>query len=159
ANRFLGTDLRIQALPEVFDLWADGIDLVVFEEFGAGMAALHRQTEAERAELFRDPAYRRKFKKQWRNRIMPKAFPRDFRYSKILECPDSELVGKSFAEVARERGQDEVDTFLDLLAEHGRKLRWYTVMGNDRRPELEWIVSRPDVLIGFSDAGAHLRQM
>ncbi|WP_129574550.1 MULTISPECIES: hypothetical protein [Sorangium] len=32
---------RLQALPEVFDLWADGIDLVVFEELGAGAAALH----------------------------------------------------------------------------------------------------------------------
>lgn len=39
------------------------------------------------------------------------------------------------------------------------RLGWYTVMANDRRPKLEQIVSHPDVLIGFSDAGAHLRQM
>src|SRR5205823_1419637 len=35
ANRIFGADFRWQALPEVFDLWSDGIDLVVFEEFGA----------------------------------------------------------------------------------------------------------------------------
>ncbi len=35
----LGADFRWQALPEPFDLWADGVDLVVFEEFGAGAAA------------------------------------------------------------------------------------------------------------------------
>ncbi|MEO6574495.1 MAG: amidohydrolase family protein, partial [Polyangiaceae bacterium] len=29
-NRFLGASFRWQALPEPFDLWADGIDLVVF---------------------------------------------------------------------------------------------------------------------------------
>src|SRR5262249_17930559 len=29
----------------------------------------------------------------------------------------------------------------------------------DRRGELEWIVRHRDVLIGFSDAGAHLRNM
>jgi N-acyl-D-aspartate/D-glutamate deacylase len=33
------------------------------------------------------------------------------------------------------------------------------VMANDRPRELERIVSHPDVLIGFSDAGAHLRNM
>ena len=32
-------------------------------------------------------------------------------------------------------------------------------MANDRPRPLEWIMSHPDVLIGFSDAGAHLRQM
>ncbi|MEZ6186617.1 MAG: hypothetical protein R3F62_16610 [Planctomycetota bacterium] len=32
-------------------------------------------------------------------------------------------------------------------------------MGNDRPRWLEWIVTHPDILIGFSDAGAHLRNM
>jgi N-acyl-D-aspartate/D-glutamate deacylase len=32
-------------------------------------------------------------------------------------------------------------------------------MANDRLGPLEWISAHPDVLIGFSDAGAHLRQM
>jgi N-acyl-D-aspartate/D-glutamate deacylase len=58
ANRFLRADFRMQALPNPFDLWADGIDLVVFEEFAAGAAALHLQTEVERRELFADEEYR-----------------------------------------------------------------------------------------------------
>lgn len=41
----------------------------------------------------------------------------------------------------------------------GGALRWYTVVGNDRPRWLEWILSRPDILVGFSDAGAHLRNM
>jgi N-acyl-D-aspartate/D-glutamate deacylase len=32
-------------------------------------------------------------------------------------------------------------------------------MGNDRPGPLRYIVSHPDILVGFSDAGAHLRQM
>jgi N-acyl-D-aspartate/D-glutamate deacylase len=68
-------------------------------------------------------------------------------------------VGRSFAEVAQARGEHVVETFLDLVARHGPALRWYTVMGNDRRGPLEKIVSHPDILIGFSDAGAHLRNM
>ncbi len=159
ANRFLRADFRWQALPELFDLWADGIDLVVFEEFGAGAAALHLQDAAARARLLLDPAYRRRFRAQWTSRLLPKVFHRDFNQSKILRCPDASVVGKSFAEVARERGVDPVDAFLDLVARHGTALRWYTVMANDRRGPLEAIVAHPDILVGFSDAGAHLRQM
>jgi N-acyl-D-aspartate/D-glutamate deacylase len=158
-NTVLRADFRWQALPEVFDLWADGIDLVVFEEFGAGAAALHLQDVTERAALLRDPKYRDWFRRQWTSKLLPKAFHRNLDWSEILECPDASLVGKSFAEVARARGIRVLDVFLDLIATYGAKLRWYTVMANDRRPTLEWIVSHPDVLIGFSDAGAHLRNM
>ncbi len=158
-NRFLRADFRMQALPEVFDLWADGIDLVVFEEFGAGTAALHLQDSVKRAELLRDPAYRERFKKEWRSRFMPRAFHRKLKHCKVLACPDAKLVGRTFTEIATERGLDEVDLFLDLVAEHGDALRWFTIMGNDRPHALEWIVNHPDILIGFSDAGAHLRNM
>ncbi|GHG92573.1 amidohydrolase family protein [Comamonas sp. JC664] len=159
ANRLLGADFRWQALPEIFDLWADGIDLVVFEEFGAGAAALHLQDAAARAGLLREPAYRDRFRREWTNRFLPRAFHRDFNESRILECPDASVVGKSFAEVARAQGRDAVDVFLDLIATHGDALRWYTVMANDRREELERICRHPDILMGFSDAGAHLRNM
>ncbi len=158
-NLVLGGDMKWQALPEPFDLWADGIDLVVFEEFGAGAAALHLEDQAARAELLRDPSYRERFRREWTDRFLPRAFHRDFNESLVLACPDPSVVGKSFAAVARERGEDAVDTFLDLVAKHGKKLRWYTVMANDRPHTIESIVAHPDVLIGFSDAGAHLRQM
>lgn len=158
ANRLLGADVRMQALPEPFDLWADGIDLVVFEELAAGAAALHLQ-EAARAQLLRDPEYRAWFKRQWRSRWLPRAFHRRFAESLVLACPDASCVGRSFAQLAEERGQEPEDAFLDLVAEHGTSLRWYTLMGNDRPEWLRWIVAHPDVLIGFSDAGAHLRNM
>ena len=159
ANRFLGADIRMQALPNVFDLWADGIDIVVFEEFEAGAAALHLTDAVKRSELLKDPAYRARFRKQWKNKLLPRAYHRNFKHSTILECPDPSVVGKSFAELAAERGAASVDVFLDLVAEHGKALRWYTVMGNDRPQWLAKIVSHPDILIGFSDAGAHLRNM
>lgn len=158
ARWLLRADLRMQALPEPFDLWADGMDLVVFEEFGAGAAALHLKDPRQRAALLKDPAYRERFKREWRRRWKPRAFHRDLSIATVLAAPDASLVGKSFAELAAP-GQDPVDRFLDLVIEHGAALRWYTVMGNDRPRWLEWIVSHPDILIGFSDAGAHLRNM
>jgi N-acyl-D-aspartate/D-glutamate deacylase len=113
----------------------------------------------ERAKLLDDPAYRARFKRQWKSKFLPRVFHRDFNQSKILRAPDASLVGKSFAQVARERGEDVCDTFLSLVAQHGKALRWYTVMANDRPEVLAQIVRHPDVLIGFSDAGAHLRNM
>lgn len=159
ANRVLRADFRLQALPNLFDLWADGIDLVVFEEFSSGAAALHVTDELERARLLADPGYRAGFRKQWRNKLVPRAYHRNFAHAVVLACPDPLVVGKTFADIAEQRGLEPVDAFLDLVCEHGKALRWYTVMGNDRPQWLDWIVSHPDILIGFSDAGAHLRNM
>ena len=158
-NTFFDAAFRWQALPEPFELWADGMDVVVFEEFGAGAAALHIEDLMARRDLLRDPKFRAQFRRQFRSKLAPKIFHRSLRRSRILAAPDPLLVGKTFTEVAGERGLDSVDVFLDLVAEHGEALRWHTVMANDRPRELERIVAHPDVLIGFSDAGAHLRNM
>lgn len=158
-NSVLGGDLRFQALPNPFDLWVDGLEVPVFEEFAAGTEALHLERPELRAALLRDPDYRRRFRAQWGDRLRGRAYHRDFARAHVVGCPDGSLVGKSFATIAAERGGDAVDTFLDLAAEHGDALRWYTVVANDRPEELEWIVRHPDALLGFSDAGAHLRNM
>lgn len=158
-NRALGGNVRFQSLPNPFDLWVDGIEVPVFEEFGAGTEALHIEDPEARARLLRDPAYRRRFKRDWGSRIFGRAYHRDLNEARIMACPAHKLVGKTFGEVAAERGESAVDVMLDLIAQHGRALRWYTVLGNDRRRWLEWIVRHPAAQIGFSDAGAHLRNM
>lgn len=61
--------------------------------------------------------------------------------------------------MAKLRGTDRVETLLDLVAEHGNDLRWTTTVGNTRDDSVSWIVSHPQAQIGFSDAGAHLRNM
>jgi N-acyl-D-aspartate/D-glutamate deacylase len=160
-NAILRGDLRMQALPNTFDMWVDGIEVPLFEEFGAGTEALHLEDPEQRAKLLRDVGYRRRFKQQWRNRLRGRAYHRDLAEIRIVACPDATLVGKSFVELAGHAGHahDPIDVLLDLVAEHGSALRWYTVVANDRRECLEWIVDHPDILIGFSDAGAHLRNM
>lgn len=158
-NTRLRGDLRWQSLPQPFELWVDGMEVPVMEELGAGTRALHETDPARRAAVLRDPAWRATFRKQWSNPLSPRAWHRDLREPRIVDCPDPSLVGRTFAEVAAERGVDPLDLFLDLQAEYGNALRWYTVVGNDRPRSVEYIVTHPDVLIGFSDAGAHLRNM
>jgi N-acyl-D-aspartate/D-glutamate deacylase len=158
-NRLLRGDLRFQALPNPFDMWVDGIEVPVFEEFAAGTEALHVQDPAARASLLRDPDYRRRFRRHWGDRLRGRAYHRDLARTEVLACPEPAWVGKSFAAIAHERGGDAIDTLLDLVADHGNALRWQTIVANDRPAQLEWIVRHPDILIGFSDAGAHLRNM
>ncbi len=158
-NRFLGGDLRWQTLPAPFEVYADGIDLVVFEEFGAGQAALHLADEIERNALMSDEAYRRRFRKDYAKRYSPRVWQRDFHDAHIVACPDASVVGRSFGDVADERGIHPVDAYLDLVVAHGRKLRWRTTIANHRPREVERMVQEPAALLGFADSGAHIRNM
>ncbi|MEO3785533.1 amidohydrolase family protein [Actinocorallia sp. B10E7] len=160
AVNHLGGDFRWQHLPVPFQVYADGIDLVIFEELGAGAAALHLREQAERDELFRDPGFREWFKRDYAKRFTPRVWHRDFNDAEIVACPDPSVVSKSFGQVAVERGdQHPVDAFLDLVLEHGTSIRWRTTISNHRPEQLDKVAAHPGVQIGFSDAGAHLRNM
>jgi N-acyl-D-glutamate deacylase len=158
-NRVLGGDMRWQTLPVPFEIYADGIDLVVFEEFGAGRAALHLADEVERNELLKDEAYRRRFRKDYEAKFTPRVWQRSFHDAFIVACPDASVVGRSFGDVATERGIHPVDAYLDLVVAYGRKLRWRTLIANDRPDEIATMFSEPAALVGFADSGAHIRNM
>lgn len=160
-NRILGSKVRFQHLPVPFELYSDGIDLPVFEEFGAGTAALHLKDQFERNKLLADPEYRRRFRKSFDRRVLgPTLWHRDFHDARIVECPDKTLIGKSFGQIADERGIHPLDAFLDVLVDNGeRNVRWTTIVANDRPKFLDKLAKEPSVHMGFSDAGAHLRNM
>ncbi|TGD88253.1 hypothetical protein BayCH28_10855 [Mycolicibacterium sp. CH28] len=158
-NRF-GGDFRWQHLPVPFEVYADGIDLVVFEEFGSGAAALHLRDEVERNALLADEGYRRRFRKDYDTKFGVRVWHRDFFDAEIVGCPDQTVVGKSFGQVGLDRGGlHPVDAFLDLVLEHGTKLRWRTTISNHRPEVLKKLAADPGIQMGFSDAGAHLRNM
>ena len=160
-NFLLGSQVRFQHLPVPFELYSDGIDLPVFEEFGAGTAALHLRDQLERNTLLADKEYRRKFRRQFdRIKLGPSLWHRDFHDAVIVECPDQTLVGKSFGKIAEEQGLHPLDAFLDVLVENGeRNVRWTTVVANHRPKQLNKLAAEPSIHMGFSDAGAHLRNM
>jgi len=156
----LGGDFRWQHLPVPFEVYADGIDLVIFEEFGSGAAALHLSDELERDEMIRDVDYRRRFRKDYENKFGVRVWHRDFFDAEIVDCPDPAVIGKSFGQVGLDRGGlHPVDAFLDLVLEHGRDLRWRTTISNHRPEILKKMAVEPGIQMGFSDAGAHLRNM
>lgn len=160
-NKLLGSQVRFQHLPVPFELYSDGIDLPVFEEFGAGTAALHLRDQLQRNELLADRSYRRSFRREFdRIKLGPSLWHRDFHDAVIVECPDKSLIGKSFGAIADERGLHPLDAFLDVLVDNGeRNVRWTTIVANHRPNQLNKLAAEPSVHMGFSDAGAHLRNM
>lgn len=157
-NTVLGADLRLQSLPVPFEMHVDGMEVPVLEEDRCWDGRPRRRGPPGP----RRPAPRPRLPRALPgavDRMVPGAHHRDLDEARILDCPEAEVVGATFGEVARRRGQDPVDTILDVLADHGTTLRWHTVIANDRPDRLEWIMDHPDVLIGFSDTGAHLRNM
>ncbi|RDH79625.1 hypothetical protein DVS77_05235 [Mycolicibacterium moriokaense] len=155
----LDGDFRWQHLPVPFEVYGDGIDLVIFEELGAGAAALHLRDEMERNDLMRDEVYRRGFRKEYDNKFAIGAWHRDFFDADVVDCPDASIVGKTFGQIGLDRGLHPVDAFLDLVLEHGAALRWRTVISNHRPKVLKALAVDPGIQVGFSDAGAHLRNM
>jgi N-acyl-D-aspartate/D-glutamate deacylase len=160
-NKIFDSLIRFQHLPVPFELYSDGIDLPVFEEFGAGTAALHLRDQLERNTLLSDTEYRRRFRESFdRRKLGPSLWHRDFHDATIVECPDKTLIGKSFGQIADERGLHPLDAFLDVLVENGeRNVRWTTIVANHRPKYLDRLAAEPSVHMGFSDAGAHLRNM
>lgn len=148
-----------QHLPTTFKVWADGIDLVVFEEFGSGREALHLKDEMARTDLLEQENYRRWFRQDFEKRFSPRVWHRDFDDALIVACPDESLVGRTVGDVARARSLHPADCFLDLVVEHGADFRWTTTIANAREKVANRLARTPGVTIGFSDAGAHLRNM
>lgn len=157
----LGGDFRWQHLPVPFEVYSDGIDLPVFEEFGAGAAALDlsNRIDAQR-ELLANEEYRRRFRKDYEQKYGPRVWHRDFFDAEIVACPEASVIGKTFGQVGVERGGvHPVDAFLDLVVEYGSGVRWRTTISNHRPKVLDRFASDPGIQLGFSDAGAHLRNM
>lgn len=158
-NRILGGDVRWQTLPVPFEVYSDGMELVVFEEFAAGRDVLHLVDELERRTLIEDENYRRRFRGDYEKKFTPRVWHRDFYDAQITACPDESVVGKTFGQVADARGTHPVDAFLDLVAAHGPKVRWRTTIANHRPQEIARMIAEPAALIGFADSGAHIRNM
>jgi N-acyl-D-aspartate/D-glutamate deacylase len=158
-NRLTRADFRWQTLPVPFETYADGMEFVVFEEFPAGQAALHLASHDLRSQLFKDPAYRLRFRQDVEKKFGPRVWHRDFDDAWIVDCPDASVVGKSVGELAKTRNEHPADLFLDLLVAHGPRLRWRTLIANHRPEVVAKLVCEPSTLIGFADSGAHIRNM
>lgn len=159
-NKVLRADFRMQAFVVPFRVLAEGMELVIFEEFPAGQLARHlsRDQEKRNATLM-DPAYRKLFKKHYKSKFTPKVWQRDFGDAYVIESPDKSMIGKSFVDISKERGQHPVDTFLDLVVEMDKDILWETTVGNHDTSRYKKLYNNKNWVFGFADSGAHINNM
>jgi len=156
-NRLLGCNIRFQTLTEPFTVYSDGPVTPLFEEVAAGVRLNDCESAAERRALWRDAAFREQFRSEWLH--AHQTFHRRLDQMTIVRCPDPALVGRTFADVAMERGTAPADTLIDLLDEFDTAIRWVSTGANDRESIRHQLLRHRDILPGFSDSGAHVRNM
>jgi N-acyl-D-aspartate/D-glutamate deacylase len=159
-NKGLNANFRMQSPPVPFTVYYDGVDSVMFEEFPAGEAMRHLAKNIdERNELIRNPEFRENFKNEIKKKFAPKVWHKDLSIAYILKCPDKNLIGKNFYQIATELKMHPVDVFLDLVIKYDKEISWTTTIANDRKEKYPTLYNYPYNLLCFSDAGAHLNNM
>ena len=116
---------------------------------------------SQRNELMRDEDYRRRFRKDYDQKFGPRVWHRDFFDAEIVACPDA--VGGR--QVVRRRSATSAagctrstHSSTWSRARHTAALAHHDLQPPPRGARAAGAVS-PGVQMGFSDAGAHLRNM
>ncbi len=157
-NKFLNADVIWQALPEPFLNFADGPITPLFEEFPSAVRAIS-STPKERMAMFADPEFRAQFRKEWYHKGTA-VFHRDLDDMWVIACPKNKsYIGKSFGQIAREQGEDALEVFMNLVANYDTAIRWKSEVTNDREEIRVKLLASSVTMPGFSDAGAHNRNM
>ena len=130
----------------------------VFDEFPTWKNIMFLP-EAVRKQAFADPETRKKLRADLAD-PRPTNFHRRWdivRVEKVIKPENQKYAGKSVAEMAAMRNQDPLDAFLDLsLEEDLGTVFWNANNGGDANAMGE-ILRSPYVLVGTSDAGAHVQ--
>ncbi len=66
---------------------------------------------------------------------------------------------RSIKEIALERGQDPVDTFIDLALEKNLKQFFLQPLANENQDHVLEMIKHPHSVVTFSDSGAHVSQI
>jgi len=157
-NRLLKGNIRFQTLTEPFTVYSDGPITPLFEEFSTGIRLNDQETRTERISLWKDSAFRRKFRLEWTSRWR-NTFHRNLNLMKVIESPNPALIGKTFAEIAAEQKKDPLELFIELLEQFDTDIRWVTTGANNRQDIRFKLLSHSHILPGFTDAGAHVRNL
>ncbi|MGH7933545.1 MAG: N-acyl-D-amino-acid deacylase family protein [Candidatus Binataceae bacterium] len=114
------------------------------------------QPPAAQEKVYRDPDFRNAFRKALER---PAIFNGKWERLIVKEAVTPALKpfeGRNVAEIARERGRDGVDTFLDLALEDDLRLQYTMALFNANEDRIPELIRDPRTLVGLSDGGAHV---
>jgi N-acyl-D-aspartate/D-glutamate deacylase len=119
--------------------------------------ALHDLPDAEKRRRYADPAWRRTAWPEIAANVKPKpSWEHVFLAESAVHAP---LVGKSLAAIAAERGQTPLDAYCELSLAEDLKTRFTAQLSNYDEDAVAELLLQPGVVMGQSDAGAHVAQL
>jgi len=125
----------------------------------AKFSELLAQPPEARREAYADPAWRQAVLDVWAGETGARP-PRWETVSIAESSAHPDLVDRPLLEVASERSSTPLDTLLDLaLDEPDLGLRFACTLANDDQAELAILLTDEHMVIGLSDAGAHVGQI
>ncbi len=130
----------------------------VFDDLPTWKTILFLPLEA-RIKAIKDPETRKKMRYEAVEDKKLSRFSRRWDLVYLINAVKPEnkyLEKKSVAEIAKIRNQDVIDAFLDLSLEEGLDTEFHTSCNNGDEEAVAEIIRSPYVLVGQSDAGAHL---
>jgi N-acyl-D-aspartate/D-glutamate deacylase len=133
-------------------------DAQIFDEFPVWKNIMFLPKDA-RKQAFADPATRQKMRDDMAE-PRPVSFHRNWRrvfVEKVARAENQKYTGKSVAEVASLRNQEPLDAFLDLSLEENLDTTFETTNRGFNPEAMSTIMKSPYVIIGTSDAGAHVQ--
>jgi N-acyl-D-aspartate/D-glutamate deacylase len=133
-------------------------DAQIFDEFPVWKNLMFLPEEA-RKQAFADPATRQKMRADMAEQ-RPVSFHRNWgrvSVEKVAQPENQKYLGKSVADVAVLRNQDALDAFLDLSLEENLETTFETTNRGFNPEVMSTIMKSPYVIIGTSDAGAHVQ--
>lgn len=149
-------NFRWQYLPAPFEIYAYGLDFNSFGELADARILRDVKNPEDMYAEAEKPGFRDILRRNMAETLTAGLWHRDFSDGRVIECPDTRLVGRNFAEIGTERGQDPIDTFLDLALQYRDELRWGICFTAERTQVTRKLIKSKQVHIGFADSGAHL---
>jgi N-acyl-D-amino-acid deacylase len=114
------------------------------------------QPKEVQAKIYRDSNFRNAFREALKK---PDIFSGKWERLEVKEVftPSMKpLEGRTVADIAKERGKDGVDTFLDLALEDDLQIQFTMALFNANEDRIPELISDPRTLVGLSDGGAHV---
>ncbi len=130
----------------------------IFASFASWREAFNRPV-AEQIALYRKPEFRETFRKELK--VGGAIFTNQWDCVHVVRVEqerNKQYLNKSIAEIAAQWGRDPVDTILDLAIDENLEMGITLSVINTNPDEVRELITHPGVLIGLSDAGAHVDQ-
>ena len=127
----------------------------IFANHDSWNPVFNRSVE-EQMQVYRDPQFRQAFRKELEK---PRIFSGRWERLEVKEVSNpamKSLEGKNVAEIAKTRGKDGLDTFLDLGLEDNLNIEYTIVMFNGNDDLIPELINDPRTMVGLSDGGAHV---